>query len=66
MVWMPRCTGIQSQHRFSAVYPQRSPGARDCAMQIDPVGGFMQWHCLSGGVSAKPELINGLGSGITV
>lgn len=25
----------------------------------------MQWHCLAGGVSAKPELINHIGPEIT-
>lgn len=38
----------------------------DSAMPIDPVGGFMQWHSLSGAVSAKPELMNHLGPEITV
>lgn len=66
MVWMPHSIGIQSQHRFGALYPWRSPGALDCAVQIHPDGGFMQCHCLSGRVSAKPELINYLGPEITV
>lgn len=66
VVRMPLCMGVQSQHGSSAGYPRRSPGALDCAMRIDPVTGFMQWHCLSDGVSAKPELINHLGPKITV